>query len=286
MGLPPTVPPAPLAQNPPAPLALNRVERLFQFSNRNAEWMVSIGFVVALIIWLLLMPRPESPYVDQHLKTLADTAGPHQADYQKDFDIWNQYHEYNAYFKWGSKVNLYLYSSLKTLAIILSAITPALIVAPSLKDKKVLAALPAVIVAVATGLIGEFDFKDEVARFDEAKVAIQDEKALYVAGSYPFYSLDNAVCTPTQETRCPSPTSLSLLPDISDVPFLSPKTPTESRANFAYRIDKIRQTVAAERERFLRGISPNTATPGKKDAGGQPSTPRQPSSKDNPAPKQ
>jgi hypothetical protein len=151
---------------------------------------------------------------------------------------------------------------------VLSAVTPALIVAPSLKDKKVLAALPAVVVAVAVGLIGEFDFKNEAARFDTAQVQLETERSMFVAGGGPFYAIASPTCQQTaagqteqNKTECPVANTLSLVTDPTDAPFAPPHSYTESRANFAYRIEKIRQTVASERDQFLRGKpqQPSTA---------------------------
>jgi len=212
-------------------------------------------------MWIRFIPREDKPYVEKQLVQLASTPGADQAEYKRASDVWYRYEEDNAHFKWGVDVNLYLYSSLKSLAIILSAVTPALIVAPSLKDKKVLVALPAVIVAVATGLIGEFDFKNEAARFDAAKVQLQTEKSMFITGDVPFYfvqPLTSSLTSPGQTKSAtakasPPVADLSLVSDPTDVPFLPPHNYSEALANFAYRVEKIRQAVASERDQFLRG---------------------------------
>jgi hypothetical protein len=264
MGIPPQVPP--VAQ------PTTRFQRAIAASYEHAEIIASIVFAISLAIWVGFIPRESVPYVEKDLQKRAATSGPDQSHYLRDLEVWNQYEADHTYFKWGVDFNLYMYASLKTLAIILSAITPALIVAPSLKEKKVLAALPAVVVAVATGLIGEFDFKTEAARFDNAQVQLQTEKSMFVTAAGPFYSVSPCQClqTSTVTTKTTNSTEpkggatvpdLSIVNDLSDAPFLPPHAYDDARANFAYRIERIRQAVASERDQFLRGRNQQAGTP-------------------------
>jgi hypothetical protein len=245
------------------------LQRVIVFSDEHTELLVSLAFLIVLTIWSLFIPRPWHGYGPEVISG-SETAKQ---------SVWRQYSDNFGHFRWGMDLNLYLYSSLRFIAIILSAVTPALIVAPSLKDKKVLAALPAVVVAIATGLIAEFDFKSEAARFDTAQVQLETEKSLFLTHGKPFYAIQTENCLQplttngrTQSkkinksqagTSKNSPQSdsctvsaLTLQTDISDVPFPRPKSDDEALSNFAYRIDKIRQAVATERDLFLRGKVP------------------------------
>jgi Protein of unknown function (DUF4231) len=253
------------------------------FADRHTELLVFIVFWVAIVIWSSFIPRPWRGY------------GPDDSTNggRPESAVWRQYAQDFGHFRWGVDLNLYLYSSLRLIAIALSAITPALIVAPSLKDKKVLAALPAVVVAIATGLIAEFDFKAEAARFDAAQVQLETEKSLYLTHAKPFYSIFNEgilqrsasnqeqpVKTRSSQTGSGrSVSALTLQADVTDIPFQHPLSNEETLANFAYRIGKIRQAVATERDQFLRGKSePSASVPENRattpDRDGDPSHPR------------
>ena len=98
--------------------------------------------------------------------------------------VWNRYEEEFSEFRYGKDLNWYMHASL----MVLSAITPALIVAPLFAKKKFLAALPAAIVAIGTACISEFDFKTEAASYGTALVEVLGEKTAFITRFDPTYN--------------------------------------------------------------------------------------------------
>ena len=222
--------------------------------NDNAEWYTLGLFLFVLLLWLAFLPRRDAPYVQRELNQAMDAAheGPAKQELGTALAVWTRYENELRTFEYGSKLNWYLYSSLRVLVIALSAITPALIVAPVLANKKFLAALPAAIVAVGTGLIAEFDFRMEAARYSSAQVRLEGEKGAFVTQSPPFYAIVPVVVTTSAAPPSTQPAS--------DAPYAPPQSPHDALANFSYRIEKIYEDEASERDRFLRG--------GRDDTGG------------------
>jgi hypothetical protein len=200
-------------------------------------------------------------------------------DLLKDLVVWNRYEDEFWEFMWGKDLNWYLHASLRTLVIILSAVTPALIVAPLFAKKKYLAALPAAIVAIGTACVSEFDFKSEAASYNTALVQVQGEKTAFITRSSPLYYYDVTPLTqaaaqqqgkPSQtgtQTQQKSPSTQSAFLDActladSAVPFSPPHNYSEARANFACRIQQILQTRTGDRVQFLRGGQTQRTPPG------------------------
>lgn len=236
------------------------------------------------------IPR-EVPAVFVATDSSANPAG--QTDWNKvveelrtDLTVWNRYEEELRTFAWGADFNWYVQSSLRILVIALSAVTPALIVAPVFSTKKFLAALPAAIVAIGTGCIVEFDFKTHAAINDTALVQVQGEKTAFITRSSPFYldappkdtqanGSSGSGSTSSQGTKganagAQSNTnkgdskpksaqaqfeSFCTLGE-GEVPFPTPTSYPEARANFACRIQQIMEVQNGERVQFLRGQTP------------------------------
>jgi hypothetical protein len=207
----------------------------------------------------------------------------------KDLVVWNRYEEELWDFRWGKDLNWYLHSSLRALVIILSAITPALIVAPLFAKKKYLAALPAAIVAIGTACISEFDFKAEAASYDTARVQLEGEKTAFITRANPFYDFEasgkkagdqtttaesvtppgkaaapagaaaaaKAIAAAAAKTTADAKAAASQQTERGcrdgSVPFPPPNGYKEARANFACRIQQILQIRTGERVQFLRG---------------------------------
>jgi len=243
-----------------------RMESLVAGAIKHAEVYALFTFVALFAIWLYFLPRkkPPTPELDlQHKLEITLKASPPEKseaevnELKRDLTAWNRYEEELSIFQWGSDLNWYLYSGLRVLVIILSAITPALIVAPMLANKKFLAALPAAIVAIGTGCISEFDFKTEAARYETALVQLVGEKSAFITQSSRFYK----IFPPTSQASvksAPGSKSAAQGADVSqsvtdDVPFPLPTSYPETRANFSFRIEKILQDQTGERTRFLRG---------------------------------
>ena len=246
---------------PPPPAPASKIDPAIAMVHRHAEWL-SVGVVVALlIIWGRLMPTHHKVYDESDLvKRIqnAQIAKDAQAvsELERDLAVWNRYEGELCLFEWGKGANWYIFASLRVLVIVLSAITPAWIVTPALQNKKFLVVLPAAIVAIGTGLISEFDFRMEAARYGMALVRLQGEKTAFISQSPPLYgpsdtATANAAANPTAGPR---QTQIFL-----DVPFpqldadqTQPYYP-RARANFAFRIEQIIQEEASERDQFLRG---------------------------------
>jgi hypothetical protein len=206
-------------------------------------------------------------------------------DLKTDLVVWTRYEYEFKTFEWGKDVNWYLYSTLRVLVIILSALTPALIVAPILKDKKFIAALPAAIVAIAAGCISEFDFKDQAATYTQAAVTVQGEKTAFLTRSQPSYDFVSAGSGPPAASAAttpapaapatagaPKPTSAPTAAATTvastdsgneacsdqNVPYPSPANYGEIRANFSCRIQYVWQTQSLARVLFLRGQTQST----------------------------
>ena len=261
---------------------------MLAFVKNNAEWS-SIGLVLLVAIaWAIFIPRQQPPHDEKDLRSRlqgaeialqnnqkklenstsnapnAEIAGckvqiqldkQNVEELQRDLVVWNRYEQKLREFEWGADFNWFIFASLRILVIVLGAITPALIVAEGLKDKKFLAALPAAIVAIGTGFIAEFDFKMEAARFEKAQVNLEYEKAAFIAQSPPLYGKEPILASsPTKPDSGIHPIRLVAdvpFPDISNE-FLNPIYP-EARANFAARIEQVVQEEASERDQFLRG---------------------------------
>jgi hypothetical protein len=208
-------------------------------------------------------------------------------DLKTDLTVWTRYEYEFKTFEWGRDLNWYLYSTLKVLVIILSALTPALIVAPIFQKKKFIAALPAAIVAVATGCISEFDFKDEAAAYTIASVNLQGEKTAFITRSRPWYdfTITHAAASGAEADKTQggpagansprgventSQTAATAPCDNVDVPYATPLTYSDVRANFSCRIQTVWQTQSQQRVLFLRGGPSQAVQEGNTPAGGAP----------------
>jgi hypothetical protein len=244
----------------------SRMENFVSGAMKHAEVYALFIFLALFAMWLYFLPRKKPPTPEDDLKHKLEIAlkvsPPEKSEAEvnelkRDLTAWERYEDELSIFQWGSDLNWYLYSGLRVLVIILSAVTPALIVAPMLKDKKFLAALPAAIVAIGTGCISEFDFKTEAARYETALVQRVGEKSAFITQSSRFYK----IYPPTSQASVrstPGSTSAAQGADVSqsvadDVPFPIPSSYPETRANFSFRIEKILQDQTGERIRFLRG---------------------------------
>ena len=246
MGIPPAL--LPPAIPPPAPplAPTTWVGQTLLVIKENAEWYCFGLFLITLVIWLLCLPRRTEPYYQDELHKAVNAAASNPLEKQAlstDLEIWTRYESELRTFEWGNALNWYFYASFRVLVIALSAMTPALIVAPGLANKKFLAALPAVIVAIGSGFISEFDYRLESARYHSALVQLEGEKMAFLAGSSPSYGSASGT-----KREVPSASS-----NDSNLPYPEPHTYFEKRANFAYQIEKIYQDEASERDRFLRG---------------------------------
>jgi hypothetical protein len=137
-----------------------------------------------------------------------------------DLNIWTRYEYELKTFEWGRDLNWYIYSSLRVLVVILSAITPALIVAPIFEKKKFLAALPAAIVAIGTGCITEFDFKLEAAAYTLATVQIQGEKTGFITRFRPIYYYSGALPIGQSRSETLTGDKIQASAQINNEPFL------------------------------------------------------------------
>jgi hypothetical protein len=219
---------------------------------------------VSPVSWTLLRQ------VDATTSTGGDLS--HVEDLKADLTVWNRYEYESKTFEWGKDINWYLYSSLRVLVIVLSALTPALIVAPILNQKKFIAALPAAIVAIATGCISEFDFKEQAAAYTQAAVDIQGEKTAFITRSKPLYDYVDPLKASQLASLGASPPGTSTQGSAGsqgapkadgvaeratcgngDVPFPSPTKYDDIRANFGCRIQDIWETQSLARLLFLRG---------------------------------
>jgi hypothetical protein len=196
---------------------------------------------------------------------------------KNDLTVWNRYEYELKTFVWGKDLNWYLYSTLRVLVIILSALTPALIVTPFFKDRKFIAALPAAVVAIATGCISEFDFKDQAAAYTQALVSVQGEKTSFITGSLPWYDyLDSdsgTTATPAggaanTATAPPSESNKSATCGDNSVPYPKPGSYTDIRANFSCRIQNIWQSQNLTRVSFLRSGQGSSTGGGESGGGG------------------
>jgi hypothetical protein len=199
---------------------------------------------------------------------------------KNDLTVWNRYEYELKTFAWGKDVNWYLYSTLRVLVIILSALTPALIVAPFFKDRKFIAALPAAVVAIATGCISEFDFKDQAAAYTQALVSVQGEKTAFITRSLPWYdySGSGSVTTTTVTTAGgteatgtavePGNGSNKTTCGDNSVPYPKPGGYTDIRANFSCRIQNVWQSQNLSRVSFLRSGQGSSTAGGESGGGG------------------
>ena len=195
---------------------------------------------------------------------------------RNDLTVWNRYEEEFSEFRYGKDLNWYMHASLRMLVLVLSAITPALIVAPLFAKKKFLAALPAAIVAIGTACISEFDFKTEAASYGTALVEVLGEKTAFITRFNPTYNYLSAQSEqkPPATSRERNSSDKSASPQQSGsadgctdghVPFPKPELYREARANFACRVQQILQKRTGERDQFLRGAqSSSTPKPSQK----------------------
>jgi hypothetical protein len=193
---------------------------------------------------------------------------------RNDLTVWNRYEEEFSDFRYGKDLNWYMHSSLRMLVLVLSAITPALIVAPLFAKKKFLAALPAAIVAIGTACISEFDFKTEAASYETARVLVLGEKTAFITRFNPTYNYLSDQTEQQGQRQPPAAPGGPTAPKESgsaegctegQVPFPKPRLYSEARANFACRIQQVLQKRTGERDQFLRGAqSPSTPKPSKK----------------------
>jgi len=207
---------------------------------------------------------------------------------KNDLTVWNRYEYELKTFAWGKDVNWYLYSTLRVLVIILSALTPALIVAPFFKDRKFIAALPAAVVAIAAGCISEFDFKDQAAAYTQALVSVQGEKTAYITRSLPWYDYSDSSSGTMTVTAAAGAAGTTATPPANEsnktttcgdnsVPYPKPGEYTDIRANFACRIQNVWQSQNLTRVSFLRSGQGSSTGGGESGGGGQ--TPKAPKPK-------
>lgn len=218
---------------------------------------------------------------------------------RNDLTVWNRYEEEFSDFRYGKDLNWYMHSTLRMLVLVLSAITPALIVAPLFAKKKFLAALPAAIVAIGTACLSEFDFKSEAASYETARVLVLGEKTAFITTFNPTYnylseqkgkkpaaaqaeqeqnkstadsgkktkSAANSREKKKSDNSAPGePTAAQGLKSTEgcteeQVPYPEPILYNEARANFACRIQQILQKRTGERDQFLRGGQSPKTTP-------------------------
>jgi hypothetical protein len=223
------------------------------------------------------------------LQPAASAAGQGQLDrveeLKTDLTVWERYEWELKTFQWGKDLNWYLYSTLRVLVIALSALTPALIVAPMLQKRKFIAALPAAIVAIAAGCISEFDFKNQAAAYTLAEVTVQGEKTAFVTRSQPWYDYVNGAATgktaaPPKNGGTPGKTApgadTATTPAGETTSSATPAPPTQvcgettvpypevqdydaARSNFSCRVQYAWQTQNLSRLLFLRGQQPPPA---------------------------